>query len=136
MTTPYPHNHRAARHVKYALIVLGVVLTILVILLFREYRSLRRAQVINAREAWSTAFIRQHRPPTANDAGFIRPWMTFDYINKIFNLPSDYLKTQLQITDPRYPKLSISGYARSQHIDTGTFLGSVMSAVRNYLTTK
>ncbi len=134
--TSLPHDHRTARRVKYILVFLGIVLVVLFAFLWRDYRLLRRAQIAGAREARFSAFIKRHEPLTANEAGFIRQWMTFDYINKIFGLPSDYVKTQLQITDSRYPRISLSGYARNQHIDVATLLNSVADAVRNYLITK
>ncbi len=80
--------------------------------------------------------LREKEPLGSNDIDLIEEWMTFDYINKIFGLPSDYVKTQLQITDSRYPRISLSGYARNQHIDVATLLNSVADAVRNYLITK
>jgi len=40
-------------------------------------------------------------------SGMIRSWMTFKYINKVYNLPDDYLKKELNITDARYPNMTI-----------------------------
>ena len=40
-----------------------------------------------------------HRVLTINDVNRIQNWMTFDYINKVFKLPSDYLKNNLNISD-------------------------------------
>lgn len=136
MTNTPPHDHHIARDIKYALITLVVVLIALVAVLFVEYRSLRKAQIDNMRESFFTNFIQRQGNLTVADANFIRTWMTFDYINKTFNLPGDYLKTQLKISDTRYPRLSISGYMKSQNLGSSTFLNSVIGAVGNYLTKK
>ncbi|MGC9599218.1 MAG: hypothetical protein ABSE18_02420 [Minisyncoccia bacterium] len=133
---PNHRNRRLARAVRYALIILGVIFLVLIVFAVMQYRALRRAQVINAREFFITSLIQRHGPLTANEAALIRPWMTFDYLNRIFNLPADYLKTQLSIADPHYPQLSLGGYARSGHLDPNVFLGQVETAVRAYLITQ
>src|ERR1035437_6268606 len=43
-------------------------------------------------------------------------WMTFDYINVVFGIPPDYLKTNLNITDPGYPNIRIDRYAKHNGI--------------------
>ena len=136
MATNPPRTQRTARYLKYALIILGFLLLVLVVFFYLEYRSLRRAQIINARELFLTGFIHDHGPLGANEAVLIRSWMTFDYINKIFKLPPDYLKTQLQIKDVRYPLLSLSSYAKSGGINSVSFLNSVTSAVQSYFSAK
>ena len=59
--------------------------------------------------------------------------MTFDYVNTLFRLPPTYLETQLTITDPRYPRMSIGSYANHNHIDLTTFMGELDAAITNYL---
>lgn len=127
-----PNNHRAAHYIKYALIILGVVLIISCVFLVREYRSLRYEQLINARELRLSNLLARRGPLTENDIIIISPWMTFDYVNKIFALPPGYLKTQLSISDTRYPSLSLSTYARNQNIDRSTFVLKLDDAVRAY----
>lgn len=129
-------NHRTPRYLRYVLIALGVILAVLVVLAVINYRTLRHEQLINAREFLISSIVKNHGPLMASDATIIQAWMTFDYINKIFNLPADYLKTKLVIADPRYPQLSLGGYARGEHLATNTFVGSVQNAVREYFTTQ
>jgi len=69
-----------------------------------------------------------------SDIGNIRPWMTFDYVNRLFNLPPEYLKTRLSLSDSRYPRLSLSSCARKNNLDGNAFITSVQNAVRDYLT--
>jgi hypothetical protein len=108
--------------IRYALIVLAGVLAALLIFLFFQYQSLRRQQVLGMHQLHAAFFLEHHAPLPVSDAGVIRSWMTFDYVNKLFALPPDYLKAQLHIVDSRYPRYTIST----------AFLGQVQNAVRNY----
>ncbi len=63
----------------------------------------------------------------------ISNWMTFNYINKVFNLPPDYLKTQLSITDSRYPRLSIEDAASGKHEDSNLLAEQIRALVSTYL---
>ena len=121
-------------YIKYAIIFLIIVLIVLSVFFVWQYTSLRRANIISARESWLTAAVKQHGPATVSDVNFIRPWMTFDYINTLFNIPPDYLKNNLSLSDEGYPKLSLSSYARHNNMTTDEVTGEVMNAVRNYLT--
>ncbi len=74
-----------------------------------------------------------HHPVTGiNEVSTIGTWMTFDYINHLFHIPSLYLQDTLNITDTRYPQLTLLQFAedtRSQPIDT---LSQVQNAVRTF----
>jgi len=63
----------------------------------------------------------------------ITMWMTFDYINTIFSLPEDYLKTQLHIQDARYPNISLKSVVKKNKIDRDIFLKSVQQSVDEYI---
>ena len=78
-------------------------------------------------------FNNNHGTLTISDVYFIRSWMTFDYINTLFRLPPDYLKTQLNITDPHYPRISIRTFAKNSHVDVTVFLNMVQEDVKNFL---
>jgi hypothetical protein len=125
---------KTGRYIEYAIIFLAIVLVVLFVFFVRQYVSLRRADVISARESWISAAVKNHGPATVSDIGFVRSWMTFDYVNKLFNIPPDYLKTSLSISDARYPKISIAEYAKDDHLDTPVFLSDVLGALHNYLT--
>jgi hypothetical protein len=62
----------------------------------------------------------------------IQPWMTFDYLNHVFNLPADYLKNQLHIQDPHYPNVSLTRYAKQQGTSVSELLKSVQQAIRSH----
>ena len=129
------NNTRKIRsYIKYAIIFLVILLLILGFFLVRNYASLRRAQIIIAREFQLSTLLKKHGPVTANDVTVIRPWMTFDYINKLFNIPPDYLKNALSISDPSYPQLSLYGYANYKHVNATIVVNEVESSTRDYLT--
>jgi hypothetical protein len=120
------------RYIRYTLIVLAAALGVLIVFLVANYLSLRREQLINTRHIAFSELLEHHGPLPVSDAGIIRSWMTFDYVNKLFALPPSYLQTQLQITNTHYPKLTISSYEKSANLDAATFLMEVEGAVRSY----
>jgi hypothetical protein len=113
-------------YLKYAIIALVVLLVILGIFFVQEYHAARKTQILND--------IHSGVPLTSNDVSVIRPWMTFDYINRIFKLPPNYLETDLSISDPHYPRTSISSYATYTHTDPTLLVNQVEGAVYDYLT--
>ena len=74
-----------------------------------------------------------HRTLNVHDINTIKPWMTFDYINKVFKLPSDYLKSALSISNPGYPNISLGSYAKGKNINETDFVTKVQEALHNYL---
>ncbi|MFA6999778.1 MAG: hypothetical protein WC241_01545 [Candidatus Paceibacterota bacterium] len=63
----------------------------------------------------------------------IKPWMTFNYLNVVFKLPPDYLKNTLNITDIRYPNISINTYIKHHNLPPQIFLYDIEKAITNYL---
>ena len=86
------------------------------------------------------SFISAHHqkfPKTASDVDSIQTWMTFDYMNRIFILPPNYLKTKLEITDTRYPRLTLQRFLKeNQTGKTVASLSEIQNAVRDYFTQK
>src|ERR1700733_1684117 len=133
--------HTATEHVdriiRIALCVLLFILIVLCLVLFQEYQRLRQSNIINAHGfLMGSALHHASTPATSADTDLIQSWMTFDYINHVFALPPTYLQTTLHITATSYPRLSLSTYARTQHLDAATFLASVQNAVHAYLITQ
>lgn len=129
------HHHPPSerRYLEYVIFTFAGVLVVLVVVLALDYRSLRRATTINARESWVAAFIQEHGPVNASDVTLMRSWMTFDYLNKLFKLPPNYLQSALGIADPRYPRLTVSGWAKGAKLDSTTAMSRLQDVVRNYL---
>jgi hypothetical protein len=124
---------RTPKHIElYLKIIIAIAAGVLVFLsvqLVGEYRHLRRLNYIGAHGSFLSA-SRAHGPISASDASSTQAWMTFDYINHLFALPSVYLQTSLAITDSRYPRLTIASYAKTQHLDQSTLLMQVQDAIR------
>ncbi len=126
-------RERLAAVVRYILIALAVIVAVLVAFLLVQYRTLRHEKLVSDEESWISSIIQNHGPLTASDTAIIRPWMTFDYVNKIFGLPQDYLKTNVPVNDPHYPALTLGGYAHEAYEDPNAFTATVASSVRAYM---
>jgi hypothetical protein len=115
--------------------VLGVIIVVMIVILLCLCAALAAGVRRAGRENPSASFVdflslkRAHGPLPAADADLIRPWMTFDYVNRLFGLPPEYLKVGLDITDKRYPDISFTEYSESSGTTSVSFLGSVRSAV-------
>ena len=124
---------------KYLFVKIYLVITVTIFLLLIIgsiiYVNLELSVMRNNRiRPLDLNLIAQQRQLTDKDISAIRYWMTFDYLNKVFALPTDYLKTSLAITNPHYPRLSIIDLARSQHQDVNNVLSQVQTAIYYYLT--
>ncbi len=62
----------------------------------------------------------------------IEPWMTFNYVNILYNLPNGYLRDVLQIGDLKYPNTELRRYAKEKNIDQAIFIGQVYAAIEKY----
>lgn len=119
------------RYLRYGMVILLIVLSVLVVFLFFAYRSLRRAEILNSRAALHLAAGRHRVPLWSGDVGVIQSWMTFDYVNYLFALPSSTLKNGLGITNPHYPHITLQAYA-GDDIDTAKVISEVQNTIRNY----
>ncbi len=121
------------RHIKIVLILLVLILLVLVMTFIKEYEGVKKLETLGPHETFAN--ILNHRGPfTVNDVPLIQGWMTFDYVNKIFGLSSNYLETTLGITDTSYPRETLFRYAERHHVNTAVFVDEVQNAVREFLT--
>lgn len=67
------------------------------------------------------------------DVDYIDVWMTFQYINFVFDIPENYLKDTFRIEDPHYPNLPIGRYVRSRNLDKNVLLEEIKGKVREYM---
>jgi len=125
---------RIRRVIQVAMVILAALLFILIFFLVRQSMILRREQVLSARELWISNLLKRRGPPTQSDVVFVQAWMTFDYVNQLFGIPPDYLQHQLSISDPGYPHITISGYARHYNLNVAAFLADIDRALVGYLT--
>jgi hypothetical protein len=116
-------------HAKIYLIVLAASILLLILALVFFYKPFYLYRP--AHRFWST---HSHRTLGVNDVNMIQSWMTFNYINKVFKLPTNYLKNTLNISDSRYPNIPLEDYAEKAKIKTADFTTKVQDAVHSYLT--
>ena len=106
-----------------AILILGVEFVI-------AYKHAAPAQIITPNRI--SELVRQHETLGQNEVSSIAAWMTFDYIEHVFVLPSGYLKAALGIPDPRYPQLSLSRYAKDASLSPTDVVAKVQDAVKEY----
>ncbi len=139
-----PHAERENvewRVARTALILaLGFLLVATAYLFAAEFRALRTSGVLvpvhRPRE-----ILRAVRPQAGTAAAppnvdLLQSWMTFDYVNKVFGAPPQYLKGRLGITDGRYPALSFARYARRNHLQVNDVLDQVKAALKEFVAAK
>ena len=114
------------------LLVFGVAVIFLVsfFLIIHTFRNLSRGGFLNP--AYHPR--QQHNQRKKLRVENIMNWMTFDYINRSFNLPPEYLKGKLNITDKKYPNITIDSWIKKTHQDSNKFLENIKSAINDYLT--
>jgi len=78
-------------------------------------------------------FHRTHPRRTLTNPAQIQSWMTFSYINTVFNLPAGYLVSTLKMQDARYPDLTIRQYARTHDLNEHDVTDTVEGSVSQYL---
>lgn len=123
------------KRVRYALVVLALILAVLLVVLLFQYRSLQQQQLVSAHQLRVALFLEHHAPLPASDANVVRSWMTFDYINRLFALPTPYLQTQLNVaTSSGYPRITLSEYAEKQNVSSTIILDQVENAIRAFST--
>lgn len=114
------------KYTKYLIIFLVVVILILwSLLVFKKIQITER--IIH------NPLSKFNRETSINDVNFIEWWMTFRYINIVFKVPGDYLKTKLNINDKKYPNISLWKYARNSKIDNNVFLDQIKEHIREYI---
>lgn len=62
----------------------------------------------------------------------IKSWMTFDFINKTFGLPNDYLKKELNISDKKYPNMTIDNLAKNNKEASDPLLKKIKKLIQDF----
>lgn len=91
-------------------------------LLFQNYIQIQKIRKLRTHEI----------KPVLNDINKIQGWMTFDYINRSFNLPDDYLKKELLLRTVQYPKVTIAKVARAQGKDIKEYIVTIGTLITRY----
>ena len=132
-------NHISLKKHLYLKIALGIAITATIFLLFLltvQYQHVRKLDYISMHRKSFLQSLHGSGHLTAADAGSIQFWMTFDYIDQAFSLPTTYLQANLDITDNRYPRMTIAEYAKNAGISNSSALANVESSVSNYFLSK
>lgn len=108
-----------------ALIIAAFILGAVSHSVFSDYIRIRHENYLYQRV--------QDRTNVPANVELIRSWMTFSYINRIFNLPVDYLKNELGINDPDYPGVSISKAAKAGNISTSRYTDKVKDIIKQFI---
>ena len=102
--------------------VISIILIGSVVIFVQSFQHLKKNNAFRTRQT--------HRPMI--EISQIQSWMTFDYLNRNFNLPVDYLKKSLSITDTAYPKMTLRRAATSQDETVASLVGQVKEAIKAY----
>src|SRR5689334_17073815 len=107
-------------------VVLMLLLGILSICL---YTMVRNFEVSRQRGYFRALRGRQE---TLGSSFAVEPWMTMRYINAVFKLSPEYLKTQLNIQDSRYPNISVSALAKEQKLSIAQMSIKISAALKSF----
>lgn len=119
------------------LMIIVILLAIFSVLFVRNIISAHRAGVFAAHRPISDLLLKNKATHTTSvkDVEYIDTWMTFKYINFIFNIPESYLKDTLQIDDVRYPNLPVGRYTKAKKLESVLYISKIKDAVKNYINT-
>ena len=67
------------------------------------------------------------------DVQYINAWMTFKYVNFVFDLPENYLKDSLTIDEKSYPNIPIGKYAKNKKLNQAEVMTEVKKLVWNFM---
>ena len=107
---------------------LFILLMVILVWFVRGFTNLARVRFYMPRHGLHGIF----NPNRVVAVEKIQSWMTFDYLNFVFQLPPAYLKDSLKINDTTYPNLQLNNYANKVHISSAQFIKNVQSAILNY----
>lgn len=104
-----------------------VLCTVLALVWFLSYArdSYRSGQLEPRFKREGSSYVEKNTPSAVD----IETWMTFDYVNVVYKIPSTYLSNTLGISDSRYPNLRIDAYAKARGIDPNALAGQIRQAI-------
>ena len=120
------------------LILLGFIFLFGLISLVKDYWLLKRSGALRPVEPLFYLLKQPPRPGeklhslSFRDIDRIEIWMTFDYLNKQLDIPSDYLAKALFVNDKNYPNISLARTAKKKGIKSAQFLEEVKRAIHEY----
>ena len=115
---------------------LFAAVALLIIFLFCLVVALSIHQVMSRKGhiSWKYyAGTHRYKAVTTADIAYISPWMTFDYINKIFDLPPRYLEEILQINNSKYPLLTVQKYSKNANRNSTVVTENIRTAIKQFM---
>ena len=115
-----------------ALCVAIVALALMLVLFFRQYQHIQRLDYVSHERQSFFQSLHGSGPLTGAEAGSVQVWMTFEYVDRAFSLPPAYLQASLDITDSRFPRITVAEYAKDAGLSDAAALSKVQAAVSAY----
>jgi hypothetical protein len=115
------------------LTALVVILIFLILLVIHDYRRARTVDQAQTTQSALSAERKTTGPLSKVEVGDITGWMTFDYVNYLFNLPPAYLKSAGPVNSSLYPHLSLNSFARHSNQSRSAVVTEIQNAVTAYL---
>ncbi len=115
---------------------MAIAIVVFCVLLVQNIQSAKRAGVFNQRSSITEILLQNKKTHLTSlaDIELIDTWMTFQYVNFIFDLPLSYLQKSLRIEESAYPKIPIGKYIKIHNLNRGEFLLEVKKLVREHMT--
>ncbi len=124
------------QRVFFILAIIGLTLfaSHMIIISYRDLQEIGVFEVSSSPRAMPRLSPRRQRfTPTPSDVDLIQGWMTIAYINRMYGLPADYLKTQLNLTNPKYPNIVIEDIAKQKKMTTNALVEQLKQRVAQHL---
>ena len=110
-----------------------IIFTIIIAIGFLSYMYvfIRINEIKNQRQIPLRSYFANYyrKPVLISD---IAPWMTFDYINKIFHIPKTFLEQSLKINDKKYPIITIGQYSKKIGTSTSILIKDMQDLIQTY----
>ena len=113
----------------------GILLIVFCALLARNIQMAKQSGIFAQQASISELLLKNKQAnwTSVSDIQYIDAWMTFAYVNFIFDIPESYLKDWLRIDDKNYPNLIIRRYAKSRKLDKAGLVNEIKKLVREYM---
>lgn len=117
------------------ILLVGALLITFSIFLIHNIRQAEKSGVFIGHKSVYEILIDRKKlnQTTVADIEYIDTWMTFQYINFIFNIPEPYLRDILHITDARYPNMTLGRYVKNKNLDKTKFIEDMKKIVKEYV---
>lgn len=76
---------------------------------------------------------KRRHPVSVQNVTQISAWMTFEYINSLFDIPPALLKDALKVENAKYPLITLKQYAKKSNKDIDSVVSDVQKIVQTYL---